>query len=345
MKKIVFITIMIVSFNHNFAQVSNVRAGLWSDHTVWNNNSLPTGNDSVLLNFDITVDSNGICKYLHSNGHHITINPGINLSITGGANPGIPLLKKFVLVDSTQPAQNDTLYIYTYSYDNLGRCIQIEVKDYENASIGYTYNFFNGNDTLISSRKLVNQVYSDSVFEYFSYSPAGKMLSDSVVEFSGSDPNVFTYHYSSVNDSLTSVINVNGQPFLLGKYLLTKDNYGNIISEKDTSFEYYSGAYHYKNTTTISYTYDSNPCPFKNLYPKRLTGLDYELIAVDDIPLFLFLQNNNTKSKVSATQPTTSGIGSSNRSFTYTYDPNNYPLSLIYRDLRRGYVYKGTYYY
>ncbi len=48
---------------------------------------------------------------------------------------------------------------------------------------------------------------------------------------------------------------------------------------------------------------------------------------------------------MSATLPTTSGIGSSNLVVEYIYNLNNHPLSLIYRDLKYGNVYKGVYYY
>ncbi len=297
MKKIIIVIIISVSLNRSYGQVTNVRAGLWSDTMIWNINALPTTNDSVTLSFGIIVDINAICQSLNTNGHNLTINPGINLTISGGNITSAPLLKKFIVIDSAQLAPNDTLFIYTYSYDNLHRCIQIEVNDYQNSRIGHTYNFFNGTDTLISSRKLINQLRTDSVFEYFSYSPDGKMVSDSELVFRGLNRVVFTYQYLSVNNSITSIINSSGQPFLLAKYLTTKDNYGNIVSEKDTSFEYYSGTYHYKNNTNISYTYDANPCPFYNLYPKRLIGLNYELVAVDDIPLFRLLQKIMEKAR------------------------------------------------
>ena len=122
---------------------------------IWNINALPTTNDSVTLSFGIIVDINAICQSLNTNGHNLTINPGINLTISGGNITSAPLLKKFIVIDSAQLAPNDTLFIYTYSYDNLHRCIQIEVNDYQNSRIGHTYNFFNGTNTLISSRKII----------------------------------------------------------------------------------------------------------------------------------------------------------------------------------------------
>ncbi len=349
MKKFLLTGLITLSIQQIFGQITNIQAGLWSDSAIWVNSAPPSANDSVLLNFNITIGEDAACKYLNTNGHDLTINTGVNLFIGGSilSNPADTFsLKKFVVLDTTQVSPNDTLYIYNYTYDSLNRCIQIKVTDYQNNKVGYTYNYFNGTDNLITSRKLINQVYSDSAFEYFVYSPDGKVLYDSVILFRGSSGrSVFTYNYQTMNDTVISIINANNHPLLIGKYLITKNEYGDIISEKDTSFQYNSGSYFYKNNSDILYTYDTVPCPFFKLYPKRVIGLDYELFTVDDVPFYWFLQSHNTTSEKRTTLPTTSGLGGNNEVFEYFYNSNNMPSSVIYRNLLYGDVYKGVYYY
>ena len=266
-------------------------------------------------------------------------------SVDNGITPTPLLLKKFIILDSVQTAPSDTLYIYNYSYDNLNRCTQIRFNDFQNNSIGYTYNYYFGADTLISSRRLINQVYSDSVIEYFTYTTNGQMLSDSVLKYNSSALHTFVYKYQSTNNSITSVITSNGQPLIIGKYLVTKDISGNPISEKDSSLRYYLGNYYYSSSSNIFSTYDQTYCPFYKLYPKRLVEVDYELFAVDDVPFYDFLQKNNTKTKLITTLPITSGLRSANETFQYIYNPNNYPVSVIYKDLLFGDIYKGIYSY
>ena len=256
-------------------------------------------------------------------------------------------LKKFIILDTRQTSPNDTLFIYNYLYDNFRRCSKITVKDYQNNSLGYTYNYYRGTDTLITFRKLINQVYSDSVYEYFNYSNDGQMLLDSVLEFHSGSAVTLTYKYAINNNSLTtSIIHSNGLPFLIGKYQINKDNSGNITTEKDSSFSYNSGSYFYKNNSDLFSTYDIYQCPFYRIYPKRLTDLDYELITVDDIfPFSGFFQKNNIKTKTRTTLPSTSGLDNYNETYQYIYNVNNYPSTVIYKDLIFGDVYKGIYYY
>ena len=76
-----------VCFSPTFGQVSNIRAGLWSDVSCWNNASLPNLDDTVSLNYDIVIDINANCKFLNANGHNVIINTGINLNVAGIARP------------------------------------------------------------------------------------------------------------------------------------------------------------------------------------------------------------------------------------------------------------------
>jgi uncharacterized protein (TIGR02145 family) len=71
-----------------YAQITNLRAGLWSDVTAWSNNRIPGINDTVSLNYNITIDTYANCKVFYANGHSVIINAGFNLNILG--NNSIP---------------------------------------------------------------------------------------------------------------------------------------------------------------------------------------------------------------------------------------------------------------
>lgn len=346
MHKLYLLVITLFNISVAFTQTINLRTGLWSDTTIWNTNRLPSEYDSVWLQYDIEVDINASCKYLNNGGHTVTVNQGINLNIGTNDLPATTLLRQFLILDTTQAVPHDTLYKYHYSYDNLGRCTGIIVNDRINNKTGYTYNYFNGDDTLIAWRKLINQVYVDSVFEYFTYAAGGIMLSDSVVQYRNQGSRVINTHkYEVVDSFMYSDVRFGSQPLLKGKYIISKDTVGNVVSERDTCFSYNGSFYSYRNNTNITNNYDNTACPFFKLYPQRLTGLNYELITTDDVPFYWFLQRNNTTSHVFNTLPVTSGLGNHNERYNYVYNAANYPIVVIYNDLLHGEVYKGVYYY
>src|SRR5262245_33373005 len=69
------------------AQVSNVKTGVWSSPATWQNNHIPTASDSVVLYYDITIDINGSCRALNTNGHKVVVNAGVNLYINRPVSP------------------------------------------------------------------------------------------------------------------------------------------------------------------------------------------------------------------------------------------------------------------
>jgi hypothetical protein len=81
--KIVFTLSFIMMVVAGFGQVTNVKTGLWSDPTVWSNNILPTDTSNIFLSFNITVDINGACKSINTNGHNVIINSGVGINVTG----------------------------------------------------------------------------------------------------------------------------------------------------------------------------------------------------------------------------------------------------------------------
>ncbi|UEG50679.1 hypothetical protein LK994_04230 [Ferruginibacter lapsinanis] len=61
----------------------NIKAGSWSDPSVWSNNQIPDSDQTIILKYDITIDSNATCKSLSALGHAVTIAPNTTLTITG----------------------------------------------------------------------------------------------------------------------------------------------------------------------------------------------------------------------------------------------------------------------
>ncbi len=257
------------------------------------------------------------------------------------------LLKKFIALDLSQTAPNDTTGIIEYSYDNLNRCTVIKNTYYPSLETDMTYNYYVGSDTLISSRTIIYNG-SDTSKEIFTYNSVGQLLSDSTITILSSSTYTLTYSYQILSNSrIQSTINSNSSPFLFATYNIQYDNNGNHLAEKDSSFDYNIGSgYVYKSVSDLTNTFDTKPCPFYNLYPKRLIGLDYENALQDDQPFYWsIIQKNNILTEVRTTNPTTTGLSPYNHSFSYTYGADNYPLIIKYTDNLTGEHYKGIYIY
>ncbi|MBL0146866.1 MAG: hypothetical protein IPP48_15245 [Chitinophagaceae bacterium] len=258
------------------------------------------------------------------------------------------LLKKFIVLDTTQLRPLDTLFIYDYAYDNLNRCTLIKINDFKSARIGFTYNYYNGSDTLITRRRVINQVDFDSVHEYITYTPAGNMLKDSIIEFSSFGNGNLTYNYQINGSKINTVITGFSQPFLLGTYNILKDNSGNIISEIDSSFFYIAGSgYSFHGTSNNVITYDNKPCPFLKLYPQRPVVLDFEHFSGDELgSIYVNIpQKNNPLSYVRTVTPITSGLAEFDNLYQYTYYSNGYPQTVSLKDFLFGDNYKGIFIY
>ncbi len=84
----VYVTIFLfLLIEISFGQVTNVKSGSWSDHTVWSNNIIPTDTTRIILSYNILININASCKSLNTNGHQVTVNPGNTLNISGVAAP------------------------------------------------------------------------------------------------------------------------------------------------------------------------------------------------------------------------------------------------------------------
>lgn len=253
------------------------------------------------------------------------------------------ILKRFVVVNPIQAAPNDTIGIIRYSYDILNRCIQIVSSDYSGNGMTNVYNYYNGSDTLIKKRKIVYDNSNDSTWEYFTYNANGMMLSDSLVHLPGATYDVYKYQISG--GSVVSMISLNAYTFLKAVYTIDRDAVGNIISERDSAFQYNAVlGYYFHDTSLVTISYDNHPCPFYKLYPKRLVETDYENADVEDVPFYwAILQQNNILQEVRTTSP--NALTPFNHSFTYQYNAQNYPIDVTFRDNQNGDILKGYYFY
>src|SRR5438067_1045427 len=83
--KAYFTFFLLLIINTSIGQVTNVKAGAWSDQTVWSNNLIPTDTTNIFLSYNIVVDINAWCKSLNTNGYNVTVNMGATLNV-GGTN-------------------------------------------------------------------------------------------------------------------------------------------------------------------------------------------------------------------------------------------------------------------
>ena len=117
--KFCFSICLFLLINFCFGQITNVRSGIWSDPTVWSNNSIPTDTTHVILNYDIQVNINAYCKALKTNGHQVTVITGANMFVSGVAAPvaGFTTTGPYVVpatVTFTNTSINATSYLWDF---------------------------------------------------------------------------------------------------------------------------------------------------------------------------------------------------------------------------------------
>jgi len=145
MKRLLILLLLSLGFNIGFAQITNIKAGLWSDVSAWNKNALPTASDDIVLNFDITVDINAYCKSLTLNGHNVQVNSGITVSVGG-------VSQKLVLIELFNEGSITPDEYFKITYDNINRRIYIDT-DSTNINHEYMYEY-NADGVLVKSRHL-----------------------------------------------------------------------------------------------------------------------------------------------------------------------------------------------
>jgi hypothetical protein len=102
----------------SFSQVTNVKVGLWSDPTVWSNNIVPSDTTRIVLSYSIQVNVNSFCKALTTNGHFVSVSPGMNLVVSGvdAPVPGFTFTGPFV-VPATVSFANTSIRATSYLWN------------------------------------------------------------------------------------------------------------------------------------------------------------------------------------------------------------------------------------
>jgi hypothetical protein len=247
-----------------------------------------------------------------------------------------PHLSKFIEINTTLGAPDDTLEIDTYTYDNSGRWITEEDRPAgdngyadiaDGADKAMLTNSYSGNNqepNLTVTSEYNQGTLLDTYYDYnTSFSQTGLLLSDSdvaVIPGSPDDVAVYTYSYngSVVIESATD-LSVD-PPTQYDTSAQTKVN-GNIVSQVSTP---YSG-------DSFTASYDTNPDPFPDA-----TVIFFPSVNIDNID---FGQKNNITEITAADVHT---------KYTYTYNTNGYPATVMSYDWSSGspvFVYKGIYVY
>ncbi len=169
MKTVFFNFILLFFCSETFAQITNIKLGNWGDNSVWSSNSIPTGNDAVLLNFDIVVDISTSCQSLTTNGNQVTVNAGVNFEITGHAgDTGDTLLYRYIEIDLFTAAPFDTIMIINFSYDTYKRNTGIHTQYFTDGILNSEYDtyFFYQDSSRVPFKNELTTLFSESG-EYF----------------------------------------------------------------------------------------------------------------------------------------------------------------------------------
>ncbi|MFC4263975.1 hypothetical protein ACFOWM_13880 [Ferruginibacter yonginensis] len=255
------------------------------------------------------------------------------------------LLKKFIVLDTTIAAPNDTVYKYTFAYDNLKRCTSYRASDGIDSFV--IYNFFNGSDPNITHMKIYNlSSGDDSTFNYFTYSQTGKILTDSIIEYNPTGTAIFLLNYQNTTNQGGIITDIsNGTQFEINKFSSLRDN-GNIINIKDSLFRLIVTNYTLSVSANADISYDNKINPFYRIVPKHLVNVLLESSSIFTFPPFQSLpQKNNILMETKIFSPQNSGLDNYNNSLQYVYNSNNYPLIVRVRDLVNNKYYKGIYIY
>ena len=300
-------------------QMTNVKPGNWSDNSIWSGNTIPGSNDEVLLNFDVVVDIDAACLLLNSNGHHVTINAGVNLIITG--NAADTLLARYVeLYDSGGPVP-DTSSINDFIYDSLKRNTSIDSKYFLDGILDreyYTTFFYEGSSTLpfkkIRTTLLATSpsYYADGT-SYYSYSN-GQLVIDSTVASETNPGSAAHYIYWPGGEITQTVYDYSSVPPAVYVDTVTMEYLNGNITHQ--------GAEHYPGVNDYFYEYDDHPNPFFHTQNKIVFSYTYPFYSLGTAVEDVFAKNNATSIYESDYE-----VYSSTQ--VYEYKANGYPKKVV----------------
>ncbi|MEO5888896.1 MAG: hypothetical protein ABIQ31_01525 [Ferruginibacter sp.] len=260
-----------------FGQISNLKQGTWSDHTVWSNNLDPVSTDDIILNFDVTVDKNSFCKSLNTNGHKVTIIAGVNLSIGGSAAIDTATLLKIISVNYSNGVPSDsTARLIKNAYANGRRKIIVSQIDLpESTDTFYTAFNYNNQNQLINISYYENDaaagVYNENIT--WQNNKVIKIVSDEAGtpyrtdDFTYTPNGPFTNITIKTSPPLSQDTTYSGneiQYIFSYKYYLSVDAKFAGVSKKNFSHYYYLNGPgtgipgNYYDTTDFNYAYNTN---------------------------------------------------------------------------------------
>lgn len=269
----------------------------------------------------------------NTNPTNTTPTPGTNL-----------LMKRFIALDTTLSAPNDTIIRYTFNYDNLKRCISVRGTDGVDSFV--INNNYNGSDTLITKRKISDFSLGDSIVQFFTYSPQGKILSDSVIEYAASTTTFIHDYRNTTNQNGRINAKSNGVQFEYNNFSTLRDNNSNLLNVKDSLYVLFGSNYLLTQTVNSNYTYDTKINPFYKTVPGFLADVLLEgLTAFSFFPFQSLPQKNNALSETKVFNPFATGLENVNNTCQYTYNAQDYPTVVRIRDILNNKYYKGIYIY
>lgn len=83
MKPILLIMALLCAEFAATAQLVNMSQNVWNNSTSWNTLQIPDSTSDVSLDYDVVINVNAFCRSIVTNGHSVTVNSGINLTIAG----------------------------------------------------------------------------------------------------------------------------------------------------------------------------------------------------------------------------------------------------------------------
>ena len=232
---------------------------------------------------------------------------------------------------------NDTTTKITYTYDSGNRIATVHRLDYESGSPADdgTYTFEYGtNDSLPSHMRLEYSDYispssSETENEYFFYNNLRVLVKDS--QYYNNSGGSATYNFEYLTDHIK--LTTNFEDTLLS-YLVNTN--GNVTSETDTL----TGAFIQDFFFHLQVSFDDHPNPFYFAGLKRV--IYYMPESYIDEGLMPAVKNNILEA---VSTPSGSPAMPSHFQYSYTYDSDGYPLTMISNDIINSVTTKGFYTY
>jgi len=239
-------------------------------------------------------------------------------------------LAKYVELDTTLPAGQDTTIIYTFSYDGFKRIKNVRILDYYSPAYTYDYNidYYYQSDNDAHPYKIVEVetepaiTYSDT--HYFTYSN-GFVASDSSILYRVTNNELLDKYVALYIDSgdqtfiqtKDSVFSPNHFYTHAGTIFKTYQN-ENIVAQVDTS----TTGNTLTNAARYQITYDSKINPFFKI--------DVPYPVYDDANLSFETGKNNMTER-SAFDNNSSVFD--HKQYQYSYRADNYPLKVRIIDM------------